>query len=186
MAKIWPRSPRARIAVQLAAPVVAGAAVFGALRLTLPPPTSASPIAFGSASATGPKFMVVMNSYYSLQVRDFGTGAVVNRILIPRVPDFCHHSACGRHFTWVTTNNGRTYLVGISRWTPCRSWLYTFTLTSNGKASALTPFAALPTLPEADITNLAISGNGRYLAFSAGGTGAARSCNPVVSASRMS
>jgi hypothetical protein len=71
----------------------------------------------------------------------------------------------------VTTSNGRTYLVGISRWTPCRSWLYTFTVSSNGKASALTPFAALPTLAEADITNMAISGNGRYLAFSAGGTG---------------
>ena len=171
MARIWPRSPHARIAVQLAAPVVAGAAVFGGLRLTATPPTSASPATFWSASATGPQFLVVINSYYSLQVRDFGTGAVVNRILIPPVPDFCHHSACGRHFTWVTTNNGRTYLVGISRFTPCRSWLYTFTLSSNGKASALTPFAALPTLPEAGITNLAISGNGRYLAFSAGGSG---------------
>src|SRR5579859_3379847 len=42
MAKIWPRSPRARIAVQLAAPVVAGAAVFTALRLASPPPTPAS------------------------------------------------------------------------------------------------------------------------------------------------
>ncbi len=114
--------------------------------------------------------MIVINSYYSLQVRDFGTGAVVNRILIPRVPDFCRHSACGRHFTWVTTNNGRSYLVGISRDTPCRSWLYTFTLNSNGKASPLTPFAALPTLAEAPISNMAISGNGRYLAFSAGGS----------------
>jgi hypothetical protein len=159
------------MAAQLAAPVVAGAAVFGALRLTLPPATSASPITLGSASATDPRLLVVINSYYSLQVRDFGTGAVVNRILIPPVPDFCRHSACGRHFTWVTTSNGRTYLVGISRSTPCRSWLYTFTLNSTGKATALTPFAALPTLPEAGITNMAISGNGRYLAFSAGGSG---------------
>jgi len=168
------RRPLARAAAGpglrlVAAAAVAAIAVLAAV-LALSSPR-AHQTGLGSASAFDPKFMIVISSAYSLQVRDFRTGAVVHRILIPAVPDFCHHSACGRHFTWVTTSNGRTYLAGISRDTPCRSWLYTFTLDSNGKASPLTPFAALPTLAEADITNLAISRNGRYLAFSAGGSG---------------
>lgn len=162
------RSPLRFLAPIAAAAAVAGIAVLAAVLASSGPPAHRT--GHGPASAGDPKFIVVINAYYSLQVRDFGTGTAVDGIRIPRVPDFCHHSECGRHFAWVTTGNGRTYLVAISRFTPCRSWLYTFTVNSNGKATALTPFAPLPTLAEADITNMTISGNGRYLAFAAGGS----------------
>ena len=171
--RIGQARPRQRNILRFLAPVAAAAAVAGIAVLAAvlaPSSPRAHQTGLGPASAADPKFMIVMNSYYSLQVRDFGTGAVVHQVLLPRVPDFCHHSECGRHFTWVATNNGRTYLVGISRFIPCRSRLYAFTLNSEGKASALAPFAAVPTLAEADITDMAISGNGRYLAFAAGGS----------------
>jgi len=158
------RRPWRVVAPIAAAAVVAGIALLAAV-LGSPRP---HPVGLGSASIADPKFMIVINSLASLQVRDAVTGAVVSRIPVPQVAHSQRPGTPLRHriyISQVATNNGRTYLIALGRAIPCRSWLYKFTLNSKGHASALTPFTAMPTLAGAGLSSTDISGDGRYLAF---------------------
>jgi hypothetical protein len=130
----------------------------------------------GHASSADPKFMISGGGGVSpLQVRSAATGVVVARIRVPESPKSqVPGTPAGRrtYISSVATADGRNYLIALYRPRPCRSWIYRFTLSSRGQASALTPFAALPTIAGAALYAMDISGNGQQVAFAAASSGA--------------
>jgi len=95
-----------------------------------------------------------------LQVRNAATGALAAQITLPQeYPGGNSRTYVGA----VATGNGRDYLLAVYA-NPCRSWIYQFTLDSRGHPSALTPFAALPTV-RSELYELTISGDGQMVGF---------------------
>jgi hypothetical protein len=123
------------------------------------------PKAIGVTTAGAPKFLIDASTGVSpLQVRNATTGALVAQVTVPQ-------GYPGRnsrtYITGVATWNGRDYLVADYTVNPCRSWIYQFRLDSAGQPSALTPFAALPTVPSV-LGSLTVSGNGQMVGFTTG------------------
>lgn len=107
-------------------------------------------------SGASPRFLIVADSV-PLAVRDVATGALVASIPVPSNGPRTYVGA-------VATRNGRDYLLAMYRPGVCRSWLYQFRLNSNGKATAVTPFRARPTLT-GELYSLTISGNGKTIGY---------------------
>jgi hypothetical protein len=179
-----PGGHRPRPGWRAAAPVAAAAALacVAALFALLTTPGARHPHHHGAASGWAlsikgePKFIVVQPlSRVQLQVRSATTGVVVAHVRIPPAPPdkFASVSA-------IATANGHSYLVATDQVLrhSCRSWLYQFTINDKGQPSAVTPFASMPTIAGTEIGDMAISSNGRWLAFTSfasgfpcGGTG---------------
>jgi hypothetical protein len=171
---------RGRIVFPLAAAAaVTGVAVLAAMLAAQPrPPRSRDFSGLGPAPAASPRFLVGNNGTDTIYVYSRASGRTVARTHTPVVPDNPAGTGKQASIATIATGNGRTYVVslnaddyrqlGSSRPVPCKSWLYQFTLNAQGQPSALTPFAALPTMDGADIGVQAISGNGRELAFTGG------------------
>jgi hypothetical protein len=95
-----------------------------------------------------------------LRVRNATTGALVAQVALPRqYPGGNSRTFIGA----VATGNGRDYIVAEYA-NPCRSWLYQFSLDSGGHASAVTPFAPLPTV-RSELYGLTVSANGQMVGF---------------------
>jgi hypothetical protein len=108
-----------------------------------------------------PKYLIDDSTGVSpLAVRNATTGALVTRVTVP--PGYPGGDS-RTYITGVATSNGRDYLVAEYA-NPCRSWIYQFRLDSAGQLSALTPFAALPTV-RSELYDLTISGNGQMVGF---------------------
>jgi hypothetical protein len=126
----------------------------------------AIPHGTGQPQATAgapPKFLIDDATGVSpLAVRNATTGALVARVTVP--PGYPGGNS-RTYITGVATSNGRDYLVAEYA-NPCRSWIYQFSLNSAGQPSALTPFAALPTVPS-ELYGLTVSGNGQMVGFTA-------------------
>lgn len=162
------RGSRASRWGRILAPLAAAAAVVAIVVLTAvalrpnPNPSPGQP-GHGRVSAAEPKFLVTVSQGNSpaLQVRNVATGAFVAQVSLPD-PDL----APGDHVDPVTvaTADGRHYLVAIYG-NSCRSWLYQFQLNDRGQPSAVTTFAALPTV-SAELSNLTISANGQMIGYS--------------------
>jgi hypothetical protein len=161
-------------------PVAAAAAVAGiaVLLATLTPPGARHSHHQGPASSlagkSDPKFIIAEPfGFMPLQVRSAATGAIVAQIHLPRVT-LRPGGSPSRYvsISAVATANGRSYIIALYRPQPCRSWLYQFTLSSDGQPSALTPLTGLPTVPGAAIYNMDISGDGQWLAFVSASSGA--------------
>jgi hypothetical protein len=122
-----------------------------------PQPTAST----GSSPAGAPKFLINDTTGMSpLPVRNATTGALVAQVPLPQeYPGGNSRTYVGA----VATGNGRNYLVAVYA-NPCRSWIYQFTLDSQGHPSALTPFAALPTV-KSELYDLTISSNGQMVGF---------------------
>jgi hypothetical protein len=151
------------------APLAAAAAVVAIVVLTavalLPSPNQRpGPPRPGSVSTAEPKFLVTIAGGNSpaLQVRNVATGAFVAQVSLPD-----SKLAPGERADpyAVATADGRHYLVAIYGNNPCRSWLYQFQLNDRGQPSAVTTFAALPTV-SAELSNLTISANGQMIGYS--------------------
>ncbi len=119
------------------------------------------PGATGAAAAGAPEFLIDDSTGMSpLQVRNATTGALVAQVTVPQG----YPGGDSRmYITSVATRNGRDYLVAEYA-NPCRSWIYQFRLDSAGQPSALTPFAALPTV-RSELYSLTVSGNGQMVGF---------------------
>jgi hypothetical protein len=119
-----------------------------------------------TAPPAGPEFLIEDGGgIFPLVVRDAATGARVARVNLKERVE--------RPFTYVfpvTTPDGRTFVAGLYRLDPCRSWLYQFRLSARGQPTAPTAFAALPTVGR-QIVSLAVSENGQELAYVATGCG---------------
>jgi hypothetical protein len=147
------------------APLAAAAAVVAIVVLTavalLPSPNQRpGPPRPGSVSTAEPKFLVTIAGGNSpaLQVRNVATGTLVAQFSLPD-PD------PARDPVTVATADGRHYLVALYYESSCRSWLYQFQLNDRGQPSAVTTFAALPTV-SAELSNLTISANGQMIGYS--------------------
>jgi hypothetical protein len=154
------RSRRARKWSRWLAPLAAAAAV----ALIVVVAAVAVPHGAGQPQATSgtpPKFLIDDSTGVSpLPVRNATTGALVARVTVP--PGYPGGNS-RTYINAVATWNGRDYLVAEYA-NPCRSWIYQFSLDSAGQPSALTPFAALPTIPTS-VNSLTVSGNGKMVAF---------------------
>src|SRR5207248_7476471 len=96
-----------------------------------------------------------------LAVRNAITGATVAWVTVPQGYPGGNSRT---YITSVTTWNGRDYLVAETA-NPCRSWIYQFRLDDAGQPSAVTPFAAMPTV-RSELYELTVSGNGQMVGFS--------------------
>ena len=115
----------------------------------------------GATTAGAPKFLIDDSTGVSpLRVRNAATGALVAQV---RVPQGYPGRDSRTYITSVATGNGQDYLVAEYTVSPCRSWIYQFRLDSAGQPSALTPFAALPTVRT--VYSLTVSGNGQMVGF---------------------
>src|SRR5262249_39592895 len=112
----------------------------------------------------GPEFLIEDGGgIFPLVVRNAATGARVAQVNLKE-----GGALPGRTYLYpVTTPDGRTFVAGLYRLDPCRSWLYQFRLSAQGQPTAPTAFAALPTT-DRQILSLAVSENGRELAYVAG------------------
>jgi hypothetical protein len=110
----------------------------------------------------------------SPQIRNAATGAIVAQIQVPGLASAKHR----RIISALATADGRTYVVSVYRSYPCQTWLYQFTLNSQGYPAALMPFPALPTIPGAVVYDMSISGNGRVLAFTSVSSGPSCAAKP--------
>jgi hypothetical protein len=154
-----PRRRRGVLVPLAAAAAVAVIAVLAAL--VLQPGQQKTPPGPGPASAAEPKFLIDDSTGISpLRVRDAATGALVAQIALPTQPG---RNPARTYVTSVATANGHSYLVAVYS-NPCRSWVYQFQLNDQGQPSAVTPFPALRTIG-AELGALAISGNGRMVAY---------------------
>jgi hypothetical protein len=146
-----------------AAATVVAIVVLTAVALKPSPNPSPSQPGHGRVSTAEPKFLVTISQGNSpaLQVRNVATGAFVAQVSLP-----VHKLLPGYQVDPVTvaTADGRHYLVAIYG-NACRSWLYQFQLNDRGQPSAVTTFAALPTV-SAELSNLAISANGQMVGYS--------------------
>jgi hypothetical protein len=147
------------------APLAAAAAVVAIIVLAAVAlrPSPAQP-ASGGTSTGAPKFIVTASEGTStLSVRDGATGALAG---VVHLPDPHLAVGGGTAPNSVATADGRHYLVAVSALSvsPCRSWLYQFTLNDQGQPGAVTPFAALPTVGT-DLYDLAISTNGQMIGY---------------------
>jgi hypothetical protein len=162
----WQAAKGSRWAKVLA-PLAAAATVVAIVVLTAvalrpsPNPSPGQP-GHGRVSTAEPKFLVTISQGNSpaLQVRNVATGAFVAQVSLP-APKL---SAGDRDPVAVATADGRHFLVAIYE-NACRSWLYQFQLNDRGQPSAVTTFAALPTV-SAVVSNLAISANGQMVGYS--------------------
>jgi hypothetical protein len=119
------------------------------------------PKATRATTAGAPKFLIDDSTGVSpLQVRNVATGALVAKVT---VPEGYRGGNSRTYITSVATSNGQDYLVAEYA-NPCRSWIYQFHLDSAGQPSALTPFAALPTV-RSELYSLTVSGNGQMVGF---------------------
>ena len=116
-----------------------------------------------TAPPAGPKFLIEdAGGIFPLVVRNAATGARVAQVKLKEG---------GRTYVFpVTTPDGRTFVAVLYQLDPCRSWLYQFRLSAQGQPTAPTAFAALPTTGR-QILSLAVSENGRELAYVATGCG---------------
>jgi len=165
------RSPRARQKDgrrrRVLVPVAAAAAVTAVAVLTVALPQALGLRQAGQRPPTAPPgepaFLIEDGGgTYPLVVRNAATGARVARVNLKERVE--------RPFTYlwpVATPDGRTFVAGLYRLDPCRSWLYQFRLSAQGQPTAPTAFAALPTT-DRQILSLAVSENGRELAYVAG------------------
>ena len=145
-----------------AAAAVAVIVVVAAVTVPRGPGPSRSGATGTAGPAVGaPTFLIDDASGMSpLQVRNATTGALVAEIALPRQ----YPGGNSRTFIGgVATGNGRDYLVAEYA-NPCRSWLYQFSLDSAGHASAVTPFAPLPTV-RSELYDLTVSANGQMVGF---------------------
>jgi hypothetical protein len=165
------RGSRASRWGRVLAPLAAAAAVVAIVVLTavalLPSPNpspkpSPGQRGHGRVATAEPKFLVTISQGNSpaLQVRNVATGGFVAQVSLPapKMPP-----GIGASVT-VATADGRHYLVAIYG-NACRSRLYQFQLNDRGQPSAVTTFAALPTV-SAELSNLAISANGQMIGYS--------------------
>jgi hypothetical protein len=90
-----------------------------------------------------------------LSVRSAITGAAVATLEPP----------AGRFFGPAATGDGVSYVVAVAKAGTCGTWLYRFTISRTGQPSRLTPYSA--SYVSESIEDLALSRNGRTLAFSA-------------------
>ena len=117
-------------------------------------PTAAAP-------AGAPEFLIDNATGVSpLLVRNATTGALVARVMVPQGYPGGNSRT---YITDVATGNGRDYLVAEVA-NPCRSWIYRFRLDRAGHPSAVTPFAALPTV-RSELYDLTVSGDGQMVGF---------------------
>lgn len=130
--------------------------------------TPAQQHGLAAASSAPPAYLIMDTSGYSpLQVRNVATGAMVALVKLPTEPGAKGFS--GRTYVSVAaTGNGRSFVVAEYRPSPCQSWFFQFQLNSHGQPSAVTAFAALPTT-KAEVGSMAISSNGKMIAYAAGG-----------------
>jgi hypothetical protein len=146
-----------------AAAAVAAIVVVAAVAVPRSPgrPPTTVPSA-GTSLAGAPKFLIDTPTGASpLAVRNAITGATVAWVTVPQgYPGGDSHT----YITSVTTWNGRDYLVAETA-NPCRSWIYQFRLDDAGRPSAVTPFAAMPTV-RSGLYELTVSGNGQMVGFS--------------------
>jgi len=90
-----------------------------------------------------------------LSVRSAITGAAVATLAPP----------AGKFFGAAATGDGVSYVVAVAKAGTCGTWLYRFTISRTGQPSRLTPYWT--SYESESIEDLAISRNGRTLAFSA-------------------
>jgi hypothetical protein len=95
------------------------------------------------------------NTANYLSVRSAITGAAVATLAPP----------AGRFFGPAATGDGVSYIVAAAKAGACGTWLYRFTISRTGQPSRLTPYWA--SYVSESIEDLALSRNGRTLAFSA-------------------
>ncbi len=154
------RSGRAQKWSRWLAPLAAAAAV----ALIVVAAAVAIPHGTGRPQATPgapPRFLIDDSTGVSpLAVRNATTGALVARVTVP--PGYPEGNS-RTYINAVATGNGRDYLVAEYA-NPCRSWIYRFSLDNAGQPSALTPFAALPTIATS-VNSLTVSANGQMVAF---------------------
>lgn len=122
-----------------------------------------------TAPPAGPAFLIEnAGGIFPLVVRNVATGAVVAHV---NLKESGPGPTSGRTTNvWpVTTPDGHTFVAGIYQLDPCRSWLYQFQLNAQGQPTTPTPFAPLPTT-DGQILSLAVSENGKELAYAVAGT----------------
>ena len=173
---------RGRIVLPLAAAVtVTAVAVLAAVLAPQPgAPRQRQFSGLGPASAASSQFLIGTGGDGTSQLYVFSraTGRTVATLLTPLLPGRRAGSTQRTVLGPVATGNGRTFLVDVDNgptlWAGngmpqgpalhCESWLYQFTLSAAGHPSALTPFAAMPAV-QGDIFKLAVSANGRQIAY---------------------
>jgi hypothetical protein len=171
---------RGRIVLPLAAAVVVTAiAVLAAVLAPQPrAPRQRQFSGLGPASAATSQFLIGDdgNDSSNLYVFSRAAGRTVATFQTPLLPGRRAGSTQRTVVGPIATGNGRTFLVDVDNgptlWAGtgtgqvlhCESWLYQFTLSATGQPSALTPFAAMPKV-RGDIFQLAVSGNGRQIAY---------------------
>jgi hypothetical protein len=127
-----------------------------------------------TAPPAGPEFLIEdAGGVFPLVVRNVATGAVVAHV---NLKESGPGPTSGRttYVFPVITPDGHTFVAGIYQLDPCRSWLYQFRLSAQGQPTTPTAFAPLPTT-DRQILSLAVSENGKELAYAAGRCGAAAS-----------
>jgi hypothetical protein len=162
--------PRRRRLTPLAA--AAAVTVIAVLAAVLPEAFGGNQHQPGPAAAptAEPKFLIADTRGVSpLQVRNAATGALVATVTLPTEPGSQaptgNPAGDGRTYIGsVATADGYHYLVSLYRLHHCRSWLYQFQLNDQGQPSAVSPFAALPTIG-AQLYGLTVSGDGRTIAY---------------------
>ena len=123
-----------------------------------------------AALAAAPKFLIADTHGTSpLEVRNAATGALVATVTLPTEPGSQaptgNPADDGRTYVGsVATADGYHYLISLYRLNHCRSWLYQFQLNGQGRPSAVTPFAALPTIG-AQLYGLTVSGDGQMIGY---------------------
>jgi hypothetical protein len=151
----WP----ARIIIPAAA---AAAAALIAVLAFLAASQARTPAGYPAAGLAGtPEFLVAAPTWLNggpLQVRDVATGALTSRIRLP-VKDGKTTVLGG-----VSSDGRGRYVLAVHAVTVRETWLYQFSLSAAGKASALTPLAAQPTLPEV-VSGIAASQDGQKIAY---------------------
>src|SRR5215472_3161755 len=123
-----------------------------------------------TAPPAGPEFLIEdAGGVFPLVVRNVATGAVVAHV---NLKESGPGPTSGRttYVFPVITPDGHTFVAGIYRLDPCRSWLYQFQLSAQGQPTTPTAFAPLPTT-DRQILSLAVSENGQELAYVATGCG---------------
>jgi hypothetical protein len=124
-----------------------------------------SPVAAPDAQ---PKFLIADGGVSPLQVRNAATEALVATVTLPTEPG--RRAQTGNpaddrtYIGSVATADGRHYLVSLYRPDSCRSWLYQFQLNDHGQPSAVSRFAALPTIG-AELVRLAVSGDRQMIGY---------------------